>query len=96
MPDLDKALVNLKNNKSRDAEGFINEILKDGIIGKDLRKFLLLMCNKLKREKLIAKFMNVTNVTTVPKKGSRVEPKNKRGIFRVAVVRYILMRLIYN
>ena len=61
-----------------------------------MRKSLLLMCNKLKREKLIAKFMNVTNVTTVPKKGSRVEPKNERGIFRVAVVRYILMRMIYN
>ena len=83
MSDLDKALANLKNNKSRDAEGFINEILKDGIIGKYLRKSLLLMCKKLKREKLIAKFKNVKNVTTVPKKGSQVEPKNERGILSV-------------
>ena len=41
-------------------------------------------------------FMNYANVTTVPKKGSRIEPKNARGIFRVSVVRYILMRMIYN
>ena len=52
--------------------------------------------NRLKRDKLIATFMNYTNVTTVPKKGSRIEPKNERGIFRVAVVRSILMRLVYN
>ena len=68
MSDLDKALANLKNNKSRDAGGYINEIFKDGVIGKDLKKSLLLICNKLKREKLMA-FMNVTNVTTVQKKG---------------------------
>ena len=54
------------------------------------------MFNKLKKMKLIPKFMNVTNITTVPKKGSRLEMKNERGIFRVPVVRYILMRLIYN
>ena len=70
MSDLDKALANLKNNKSRDAEGYINEIFKTGVIGKDLKKSLLTMCNSLKHKKLIAKFMNVTNVTTVPKKGS--------------------------
>jgi hypothetical protein len=40
--------------------------------------------------------MNVTNITTVPKKGSRIEPKNERGIFRVSVVRSILMRMIYD
>ena len=96
MSDLDKALANLKNNKSRDAEGYINEIFKSGVIGTDLKKSLIVMLNRLKRAKLIATFMNYTNVTTVPKKGSRIEPKNERGIFRVAVVRSILMRLIYN
>ena len=47
-------------------------------------------------EKMISKFMNFANVTTVPKKGSRIEPKNERGIFRVPVVRSILMRMIYD
>ena len=45
---------------------------------------------------MIAMFMNFTNITTVHKKGSRIEPKNERGIFRVSVVRSILMRLLYN
>ena len=54
------------------------------------------MLNKLKLNKMIPIFLNFANITTVPKKGSRIEPKNERGIFRVSTVRYILMRLIYN
>ena len=54
------------------------------------------MFNKLRSKKMIAMFMNFTNITTVHKKGSRIEPKNERGIFRVSVVRSILMRLLYN
>ena len=94
MAQLDHALLSLKNNKSRDYQGFINEIFKIGVIEVNLKKSLLMMFNKLK--KLIPKLMNFANVTTVPKKGSRIELKNERGIFRVAVVRYILMRLIYD
>ena len=40
--------------------------------------------------------MNFANITTIPKKGSKLDPKNERGIFRTPVTRYILMRLIYN
>ena len=96
MSDLEKALSNLKKNKSRDPEGYINEIFKTDVIGADLKRSLLLMFNKIRREKLIASFMNFANVTTVPKKGSLIEPRNERGIFRVSTVRYILMRIIYN
>ena len=39
---------------------------------------------------------NFANITTVPKRGLKIELKNERGIFRVSVVRYILMRMIYN
>ena len=45
---------------------------------------------------MIPKFMNFANITTVPKKGSRLELRNERGIFRVSVVRSILMHLIYE
>ena len=45
---------------------------------------------------MIAKFMNFANITTVPKKGSRILLKNERGIFRVSVVRSILMGLVYD
>ena len=40
--------------------------------------------------------MNFSNITPVPKSGSRLELKNERGIFRVEIVRCILMRMIYN
>ena len=96
MKDLDRALSKLKNNKCRDYEGYINEIFKKGVIGIDLKKSLLVLFNKLKKQKMIPKFMNFANITTVPKKGSRLELRNERGIFRVSVVRSILMHLIYE
>jgi hypothetical protein len=96
MSDLENALADLKDNKSRDNDGLINEIFKKNVIGTDLKKSLLLMFNKLKKEQLIAIFMNYANITTVPKQGSKLLLENERGIFRVSVLRYILMRLIYN
>ena len=81
MADLDLALKDLKNNKSRDPEGFINEIFKANVIGNDLKDSMLLLFNKLKKEKFIPKFMNKTYITTIPKKGSRLKLENERGIF---------------
>ena len=96
MSDLEGALSQLKNNKSRDPDGYINEIFKCEVIGQNLKESLLTMFNKLKSQKQISYFMNVSNITTVPKKGSRMELKNERGIFRVPVIRSILMKMIYN
>ena len=96
MSDLDDALGDLKNNKSRDDEGLINEIFKLNVIGEDLKKSILLMFNRLKEENIIPIFMNYANITTVPKKGSKLLLENERGIFRVSVLRSILMRIIYN
>jgi hypothetical protein len=96
MKNLESALSRLKTNKSRDSYGYINEIFKLNVIGKDLKKSLLIMFKKLKANKMIPNFMNFANITTVPKRGSRLEPRNERGIFRVPVVRYILMRIIYD
>ena len=96
MSDLDKALSDLKNNKARDPAGYINEIFKEGIIGLDLKKSLLDMFNLLKVKRIIPEFMRHPNITTVPKRGSLTELVNERGIFRVDIIRYILMRIIYN
>ena len=41
---------------------------------------------------MIPNFMNIVNVTTVPKKGSRMILKNERGIFWVAVLTLSVMR----
>ena len=94
--DLERALAELKNKKSRDHSGYINEIFKKDIIGTDLKNSLLTMFNKVKDERLIPEFMRITNLTTVPKKGSMTELQNERGIFRVDIIRSILMKLIYN
>ena len=96
MSDLEIALKNLKRNKSRDFEGYLNEIFKLDVIGDNLKESLLLMFNMLKKHQLIPIFMNYCNVTTVPKKGSKTELANERGIFRCPVTRAVLMRLIYN
>ena len=96
MEELDKALAKLKNNKSRDFEGYANEIFKNNVIGSDLKMSLLILFNKIKMHQFIPKFMNYANITTVPKKGSQVELRNERGIFRVSVIRSILMNLIYE
>ena len=96
MNDLEKALKDLKNNRSRDPEGLINEIFKKNVIGDDLKDSLLIMFNRLKQEQIVPHFMKVANITTVPKKGSQVLLENERGIFRVPVLRSIFMRLIYN
>ena len=49
MADLEKALKDLKINRSRDPEGLINEIFKKDVIGEDLKDSLLMMFNKLKK-----------------------------------------------
>ena len=96
MKDLNNALRDLKNKKSRDHAGYVNEIFKHGVIGTNLKQSLLLMFNKLKLNKLIPSFMQFANITTVPKRGSLTLLENERGIFRVDITRSILMRLIYN
>ena len=68
----DETLKNLKNNKSRDYEGLINELFKKDVIGDHLKKSMLQMYTKLKKKKMIALFINFANITTVPKKGSRL------------------------
>ena len=96
MSDLETALKGLKTNKSRDNEGYVNEIFKPGVIGTDLKLSMLTMFNELKLYKMIPKFMRMPNITTVPKKGSLTLLDNERGIFCVDKVRSILMRMIYN
>jgi hypothetical protein len=93
---LERALSSLKNNKARDHSGYIKEIFKPGTIGSDLKSSLIIMFNILKKEKIIPIFMRISNITTVPKKGSLTLMANERGIFRIDIVRSILMTIIYN
>ena len=77
-----KVLRNLKNNKSCDPEGYINEIFKPDIIGSNLREGLLMLANEVKVEMKFPALMQNTNITTIyKKKGSRMNLENDRGIF---------------
>ena len=41
MADLEKVLKNLKKDKARDPNGWINDIFKEGVAGKDLKVSML-------------------------------------------------------
>ena len=82
MKYMDKALSTLKNNKSHDCEGYINEIFKRDVIGYDLKKSLLEMFNKLKQKKRIGSFMNIANITTVQRRDPELNSRTNAESFR--------------
>ena len=95
--DLKKVLSHLKDGKSRDPHGMINEIFKPGVGGKDFQLSYLEMCNKIKDQIFIPKFMQYANIVSIYKgKGSKMELENDRGIFIVNIFRSILMKIVYN
>ena len=95
--DIDKVLKNLKNNKSRDPQGYINEIFKPNVCGKNLSDSLLLLANEIKAELKFPEFMQLANVTTIFKsKGSRMCLDSDRGIFVTSVLKRVIDGLIYN
>ena len=94
---LEEAIKTLKKNKSRDPNGWINELFKDGVAGCKLKLSLLHIFNKIKEDNHIPDFMRLADVSTIYKgKGSKKELINERGIFVVTVLRSILMKLIYQ
>ena len=94
--DLEKVLSSLKNNKSRDANGMVNELFKSECLGSDLRVALVHFFNGIKKNQSIPKYMTLSNVTSIFKnKGSRDNLENDRGVFIQTVLKKILEKLIY-
>ena len=97
MTQLEKVLKSLKNNKSMDPNGMINEIFKEGYIGSDLKTSLLVLFNYVKSTQTIPMYMALGNITTIYKsKGSRQDMNSDRGIFILTVLKKILDKLIYH
>ena len=95
--DLDQALKDLDNNKSRDALHYANELFKEGVAGSDLKLALLKFMNLIKDRQEYPEALQPCNITSIYKhKGSHKDFENYRGVFRVTVFRSILDRLIYN
>ena len=82
-----KVLQSLKTSKSPDHFGMIYELFKPEIIGTDLFKSLLLLCNAMKRQQEIPKFLKYMDITSFYKnKGDRKSLENKRGVLGVVKV----------
>ena len=96
MEELEKSISALNKGKARDPHGLCAEIFQIKVLGANLKESLLVLLNKIKEEGVIPSFMRESMVTTIPKSGSKFELKNERGIFKLSIIRSILLRLIYN
>ena len=97
MNQLEKAMKTLKKNKSRDPNGWINELFQDGVAGNNLKLSLLHILNEMKKQNYIPDFVRFADVSTIYKgKGSKKDLRNERGIFVVTIFRSLLMKLIYQ
>ena len=93
---LRKALKSLKNNKTVDPNGMINEIFKENCLGKDLEDALLNLFNGIREHFFIPEFVVRENIVTIYKnKGSRLDLDNDRGIFILTALKKILDKLIF-
>ena len=85
----------LKKNKSADPNGLIYELFRPEIIGSDLFKSLLMLCNNVKEQLLIPQFVTFTDITSIYKqKGEKSDLENDRGLFGVSKVRSIIEKLV--
>jgi hypothetical protein len=97
MDQLDKVLVSLKLNKSRDPMGYANELFKPEVAGDDFKNAILMLMNRIKKDQCYPEALELCNITSIWKrKGLINDFDNYRGIFRVPIFHSILDRLIYN
>ena len=95
--DLEKVLKKMKNDKSRDPHGLINEIFKPGVIGSNLQAGLLYLANGVKENFHYPGYMQWANITTIFKnRGSRFSLDSDRGIFGISILKKIIEQLIYT
>ena len=96
MNELEKVLKSLKTGKSKDFNGYICELFKEGVLGNNLKQSLLMMFNQMKHELIIPECLRTAHVTILHKKNCKLDLNNWRGIFVCSVLRNILMKLVYG
>ena len=87
MENLEKVLKGLKSGKSRDPNGFVNELFQNKNMSStsDLRNSLLLLVNRIKETIEFPEFLKVGKIFSIYKgKGERALLENDRGIFILA------------
>ena len=95
LEDLKLVLKDLTKNKSRDSDGYANELFMLDVAGEDLKLAVLNLCNLIKERQVFPEALQNWNITPLHKKKSRKDLKNYRGIFRVPILRSILDCLLY-
>ena len=76
-----KVLSSLKNNKSCDPHGIVNELFKPGVAGDKLISSLLIMLNRIKWDISLPDFMRLANICSIYKgRGERMSLESDRGI----------------
>ena len=67
MEELEKVLKSLKKEKSKDPDGYICELFKEGLIGSDLKLSLLMMMKNMKNENYVPACLRTAYVTILHK-----------------------------
>ena len=89
-------MKNLGQDKSRDADGYANKLFMLSVAGDDLQLAVLKMLNVIKDKQQFPEALTKCNITSLHKKKAQNYFENYRGVFRVAVLRSILDRMMYN
>ena len=83
MEQLETVLDYLKKNKSRDPLGYANDIFKNHVAGKDLKKAIIVLMNRIRKELLYPEALELYDISSIYKnKGARSSFENYRGIFQ--------------
>ena len=65
MKHLEAALKELKKDRARDPNGWINDLFQDGVAGNDLKISMLAMFNKIRSEKYYPSFIRKADITSL-------------------------------
>ena len=76
----------LKKGKSKDNEGYICELFKEGVIGKDLKISICLLMTRIKESLKIPECLQAFYITILHKKKCKLDLNNWRGIFVSSVL----------
>lgn len=93
--EVKNAIKKLKRNKARDREGWNNEMILEG--GEEMVKSLTAIFNEVCKQECIPDEWEKMKIKSIYKnKGSRMEMKNRRGIFLTNIVSKLYEKVIMN
>ena len=77
--------------------GFTNDLFKSECAEEDLKRAVLKMSNRIKKQQVFPKTLGLCNITSLyKKKGSKKDFDSYRKFLRVTAIQSILDKLIYN